>query len=482
MIESPLLSNPAGYIGGQWTPSDSGERFEVITPATGEKLADVPAMGREETLRAVRAGEKALAEPVSIEQRREWLQGIERALLDNEQEIARILTAEQGKPLKEAAGEVRYAAGFFRNAATHIDELRPYTLEDRPKDRTWTVHARPAGVVGLITPWNFPIGMIAKKLSSAIAADAPSVLKPAEQTPLTMIALFHLLHGTVGLPAGKVNLVMGHPEPIGDALCEHPKVRVLSLTGSTEVGKLLIRKTADQVKKLCLELGGNAPFVVFEDADLDAAADELIANKFRAGGQTCVCANRIYVQDSVADAFTEKVVQRVGELTVGNGAEEGTDIGPLIDRQGFNKVRRHIADALDKGAERVAGEDPPQPDGEWGCFHPPTVLTDVTHEMICCQEETFGPVVPILRFGEEQEAVDAANDTHAGLAAYIFTGDDARAERVIAQLSFGHVGWNTGAGPTPEAPFGGMKQSGYGREGGVEGIHEFVELQAVPKR
>ena len=482
MIESPLLTNLTGYVGGRWTPGDAGETFEVLNPATGEKLADVAAMGREETLRAIKAGETALTQPVPIDERRRWLRDTAQALNDHAEEIGPILTAEMGKPLKEAVGEAKYAAGFFENAATHIHKLKPHTLEERPKDRTWTVYARPAGVAGLITPWNFPIGMIAKKLSAALAADCPSVIKPAEQTPLSMIALFHLLHEKVGLPAGKANLVMGPPEPIGDALCEHPAVQILSLTGSTEIGKLLIRKTADQVKKLCLELGGNAPFIVFEDADLDAAADELIGNKFRAGGQTCVCANRIYVQDSVADAFTEKVVERVRGLTVGNGMEEGVDIGPLIDRQGFNKVRRHIADALDKGAERIAGEDPPQPNGEWGCFYPPTVLTGVTHDMLCCQEETFGPVVPVLRFGEEREAVEAANNTDAGLAAYIFTGDDDRAERVIPALHFGHVGHNTGAGPTPEAPFGGMKQSGYGREGGEEGIDEFIEFQTVPKR
>ncbi|HYW04177.1 MAG TPA: NAD-dependent succinate-semialdehyde dehydrogenase [Gammaproteobacteria bacterium] len=481
MNESPLLSHLQGYIDGRWVGADNGGTLAVTNPATGETLAEVPSMGRDETGRAVEAAKAALDDAATLEERRAWLERIDEALVENKREIGRILTMEHGKPWKEAQGEVEYAAGFFRFCARHIDALRSRTLEERPRDCSWTVHNRPAGAVALITPWNFPIGMIAKKLAPAIAADCASVIKPSSKTPLTMLALFHLLDERVGMPRGKVNLVTGSAGPIGDALCEHPDISVVSFTGSTEVGRELIRKTADQVKKLTLELGGNAPFLVFDDADLDRAADNLIANKFRGGGQTCVCANRILVQKSVAGAFAGKVAERVNRMTVGNGLEEGVDLGPLIDRNGYQKVRRHVQDALDKGAQRVAGEDPGELDQDWGAFYPPTVLRGVTGEMACTREETFGPLVPMLEFEDEPEAVRLANDTEFGLAAYVFTTDQQRADWIIPRLHFGHVGHNTGTGPTPEAPFGGMKQSGYGREGGLEGLFEFVEVQTVPR-
>lgn len=479
MIESPLLAHLQGYIDGGWTGTGAG--IAVHNPATGERLAEVPAMGAEDVVRAIESAEAALARPASLEQRRDWLLRIAQVLVDNKREIGRILTLEHGKPWTEAEGEVDYAAGFFRYCGEHVQMLRSHTLEEKPRGCTWTVHYRPAGVAGLITPWNFPIGMIAKKLSAALAADCASVIKPSSKTPLTMIALFHLLDRELDLPPGKVNLVMGPAGPISDALLEHPAVRVISFTGSTEVGKELIRKSAPQVKRLTLELGGNAPFIVFPDADLDRAADNLLLNKFRGGGQTCVCSNRVFVHRDIAGEFAAKLAERAGRLKVGNGLEEGTDIGPLIDRKGYEKVRHHLLDALEKGAERVAGEDP----GEWrddrGPFFPPTVLRGVTPGMACSMEETFGPLVPIMEFEEEAEAVRLANDTEFGLAAYVFTADNARAERVIAGLRFAHVGHNTGTGPTPEAPFGGMKQSGFGREGGREGLFEFVEPQTVPR-
>jgi len=481
MIESSLLPHMTGFIGGRWVGADSGDTLAVHNPANGEKLADVASMGREETLRAVAAAQEALQEPASIDTRRRWLNDIVQALQDNREEVGRILTMEHGKPWKEAQGEVDYAAGFFRYCAEHIDVLQPRVLEERPKDCTWTVHFRPAGVAGLLTPWNFPIGMIAKKLSAALAADTPSVIKPSSKTPLTMIALFALLEREVKLPAGKTNLVIGPAGAIGDTLCEDPRVTVMSFTGSTGVGKELIRKTADQVKRLTLELGGNAPYLVFEGADLDAAADNLIANKFRGGGQTCVCSNRIIVQRSIAGTFAEKVAERIAGMKVGDGLESDTDVGPLIDRNGYQKVRRHVQDALQKGAERVVGEDPGDLEHDWGAFHPLTVIRGVTGEMLCAKEETFGPLVPIMEFDAEDEAVHMANDTEFGLAAYLFTGDADQANRVIPRLHFGHVGHNTGTGPTPEAPFGGMLQSGYGREGGLEGLFDYVEPQTVPR-
>ncbi|MBZ0335120.1 NAD-dependent succinate-semialdehyde dehydrogenase [Marinobacter sp. AL4B] len=480
MIESPLLQNVKGYIGGRWVDNDGGSTFEVFNPATRERIAEVPSMSENDILAAVEAGKSALrlATPWPIETRRKWLEDIRDALKENKAEIGRILCMEHGKPLAEAQGEAEYAAGFFDYCAKHIEALDAHTIPEKPKDCTWTVHYRPVGVVGLIVPWNFPIGMIAKKLSAALAAGCPSVIKPASETPLTMVALFTLMD-KLDLPDGMVNLVMGKASVIGKVLCEHQDVPMLSFTGSTEVGRKLVLDTAEQVKKLALELGGNAPFIIFDDADLDAAADNLIANKFRGGGQTCVCANRVFIHEDVAEAFGEKLAQRIGRMTVGDGMKDGVDIGPLVNQAGFDKVKRHLEDALNKGATLVAGKAP----GELGdgLFFPPTAVMGVTRDMCCYREETFGPLVPMALFRTEDEVIEAGNDTEFGLASYVFTADAERAQRVAAGLRFGHVGWNTGTGPTPEAPFGGMKASGIGREGGLEGLFEFVEAQTVPR-
>tara|TARA_R110002111_G_C5986300_1_gene371552 strand:+ start:1115 stop:2569 length:1455 start_codon:yes stop_codon:yes gene_type:complete len=482
MIESPLLEKLTGYIGGRWTDNEQGSTFDVYNPATGEVIAQVASMPESEVKAAVEAGKSALrlTNPYSIETRRKWLEDIRDALRENKEEVGRILCLEHGKPLNEAQGEVDYAAGFFDYCSKHIQALDAHTLPETPKDCSWTVHYRPVGVTALITPWNFPIGMIAKKLSAALAAGCPSVIKPASETPLTMIALFKLMDKHVDLPAGMVNLIMGKASVIGKVLCESPDVPMLSFTGSTEVGRKLVVDTADQIKKLALELGGNAPFIVFDDADLDAAADNLIANKFRGGGQTCVCANRVFVHEKVMDAFGKKLAERVNKMTVGDGIAGDVDIGPLINKAGFDKVRRHLEDALEKGASLVAGKQPGDL-GDGHLFFPPTVVSGVTREMCCYREETFGPLVPMASFQTEDEVIDAGNDTEFGLASYVFTADAERAQRVAAGLRFGHVGWNTGTGPTPEAPFGGMKASGTGREGGHEGLFEFVEAQTVPR-
>ncbi|MEX0386629.1 NAD-dependent succinate-semialdehyde dehydrogenase [Spiribacter onubensis] len=477
MIESPLLPSLGGYINGEWVMADSGRTLAVTNPVDNGHLADVAAMGSDETQRAIAAAEAALEQPADREQRRRWLDAIADALIANREEIGRILCMEHGKPLAEAQGEADYAAGFFRYAAAHIDALAPHTLDEHPRDCTWHVHYRPAGVVGLITPWNFPIGMIAKKLSSAIAADCPSVIKPSSKTPLTMIALFTLLEREVGLPAGRANLVMGSAGPITDALFDAPSVRVISFTGSTEVGRELIRQSAPGVKRLTLELGGNAPYIIFDDADLDHAADQLIGNKFRGGGQTCVCANRIFVHADVAARFADKLAERVKALTVGDGMKEGTRLGPLIDENAVAKVQRHVEDALAHGAQQIYQGDA---SGLAGTFYPPTVLLDVPAEAACYREETFGPLVPIITFADEPAVVRMANDTDFGLACYVFTADEDRGHRVIERLRFGHAALNTGSGPTPEAPFGGMKQSGFGREGGLEGLFEFTETQTIP--
>ncbi|MBQ0832487.1 NAD-dependent succinate-semialdehyde dehydrogenase [Marinobacter sp.] len=482
MIESPLLEKMTGYIGGRWTENEQGNTFDVYNPATGEVIAKVASMPESEVKAAVNAGKSALrlTNPYSIETRRKWLEDIRDALRANKEEVGRILCLEHGKPLNEAQGEVDYAAGFFDYCSKHIQALDAHTLPEKPKDCTWTVHYRPIGVAGLITPWNFPIGMIAKKLSAALAAGCPSVIKPASETPLTMIALFKLMDKHVNLPDGMVNLVMGKASVIGKVLCESPDVPMLSFTGSTEVGRKLVLDTADQIKKLALELGGNAPYIVFEDADLDAAADNLIGNKFRGSGQTCVCANRIFVHENVMEAFGEKLAERVNKMTVGDGIAGDVDLGPLINKAGFDKVKRHLEDALSKGASLIAGKQPGDL-GEGHLFFPPTVISGVTSDMCCSREETFGPLVPIASFRTEEEVIEAGNDTEFGLASYVFTADVERAQRVAAGLRFGHVGWNTGTGPTPEAPFGGMKASGIGREGGLEGLFEFVEAQTVPR-
>jgi succinate-semialdehyde dehydrogenase/glutarate-semialdehyde dehydrogenase len=375
-------------------------------------------------------------------------------------------------------GEVEYAAGFFAFFARAMDELSPREVPERIRNLRWTVHHRPAGVVGLITPWNFPLAMLAKKLAPALASGCAAVVKPAELTPLTCVALWQLLE-RVELPPGQANLVIGRPAPIGDVLCAHPAVRLISFTGSTAVGKLLIQNTAPHVKRLALELGGNAPYIVMDDADVDAAADALMANKFRCAGQTCVCANRVYVQAGALEAFAGAVSERVRRLRVGNGMEPGTDIGPLINRAGYEKVRRHVSDALRHGAERVVGTEQPPLENYWGAFYAPTVLTGVNEQMLLSREETFGPVIAVQAFETEEQIVRSANGTAYGLAAYLFSRDTERAQRLAARLRFGHVGLNTGTGPTPEVPFGGMKQSGFGREGGLEGLHEFCEPQAV---
>lgn len=477
MIESALLHEFRGFIDGSWLGADSGDIINVRNPATSELLAAVPNMGRVETDRAVIAARGASRISHSVAERETWLRGIDHFLRENKEEIGRIITLEQGKPWPEAQVEVDYAAGFFRYYAQQLELLKPHELQEQPKNCRWTIHSRPVGVVGLVTPWNFPIAMLAKKLAASIAADCSAVVKPSAKTPLTVIAFFSLIERELNMPAGKVNLVLGKAGPIGDTLCENPHVAMISFTGSTEVGASLIGKSAQQIKRLSLELGGNAPFIVFADADLDAAVDHLLANKFRAAGQTCVCANRVLVDASVVDDFAQRLAKKVAQLKVGNGMEEGVDLGPLIDRSAYDKVRAYLRDALDKGATCATGDDPGELEEGKAAFFPPTVVTGVTEAMDCSREEIFGPLIPVMNFDDEAQAIAMANNTDRGLSAYVFTADVERAEQVASQLHFGHVGLNTGAGPTPEAPFGGMNQSGFGREGGAEGLHEFVETQ-----
>lgn len=480
MKRNPLLTHLTGYVDGRWCGGEKGNTFAVLNPVNGERLAVVPDMGTHEAEAAAASAARAMASPVSLAVRRGWLESLDSLLREHKAGLGRIITLENGKPLREAMAEVEYAAGFFHFFATQLDHLQPHRLKQPIRNCAWMVHQRPTGVAALITPWNFPLAMLAKKFAAALAAGCALVAKPARQTPLTAIAFWHLLEAA-GIPPGFCNLVLGQAGPIAEAFCAHPAVRVISFTGSTEVGRQLAQQCALQLKRLALELGGNAPFLVFEDADLEAAADALIANKFRAGGQTCVCTNRVLAHQSVAERFATRVVKRVRQLRLGDGMAPGTDIGPLINRAGFDKVAAHVADALAGGARRLLGSDPARPEQDWGAYYPPTVLLGVRPEMRVCAEETFGPVVAIGEFTTEAEALHWANATCYGLAAYLFTADAARAERVIAGLEFGHVGWNTGTGPTPEAPFGGRKQSGFGREGGLEGLLEFCEPQTVAR-
>lgn len=478
MIDSPLLKPCLGHINGRWVGAASGQTSAVHNPATGEHLADVPKMGEAETVDAIRAAAGAMRPFASIHDRKRWLESIAAGLLEHRDALARVITLEQGKPLREAAGEVEYAAAFYTHFAGVLDQVGPRSLPQRIRNCQWTVHHRPAGVAGLITPWNFPLAMFSKKLSAALGAGCAVVMRPASPTPLSAVAFCHVVE-QVGIPPGWVNLVVGDSRTIAKALCEHPAVRVISFTGSTEIGQILAGQASTRVKRVAMELGGNAPFIVFDDADLNGAADALMANKFRCGGQTCVCANRVFVHQAVLDAFLERLAPRVRKLKVGDGLASDTDIGPLINRAAFDKVAGHVADALNKGARRIVGRDPVRPANDWGCFYPPTLISNVTEDMRVFQEETFGPVIAVAGFTSEDEVMRRANETHYGLAAYVFTADAGRARRCAEQLSFGHVGVNTGTGPTPEAPFGGMKHSGFGREGGIEGLAEFCEPQTV---
>lgn len=477
MISSPLLPHLTGSIDGQWASAPASARFPVVNPATGELLAELPDMGEDAAQEALEAAAQSCAAP-PLAERRTWLTGIARALGQHRDELARIITLEQGKPLKESLVEVDYAAGFYQFFAEHLDALEARTLAETIRQCEWTVHHRPAGVAALISPWNFPLAQFSKKLSAALAAGCAVVLKPAELTPLSAIAFWTLLE-KMGLPMQRLNLVMGRAAPIGKVFCEHPAVRVISFTGSTATGALLARQAAPHIKRLALELGGNAPCIVFEDADMERAADALVANKFRCAGQTCVCANRVYVHEDIHARFVESLAARISKLKSGNGLDPETDIGPLIDRAAFEKVQAHVADALDHGAQRIFGDEARPPSNDWGCFFPPTLLTRMTDGMLAFREETFGPVVAVKSFTSESEVIAAANGTPCGLAAYLFTGDAERARRCAEQLHFGHVAINSGSGPTPEAPFGGMKTSGIGREGGVEGLAEFIEPQTV---
>ncbi|WP_035601528.1 NAD-dependent succinate-semialdehyde dehydrogenase [Hyphomonas polymorpha] len=472
--DSSLLKTEA-FLAGEWTPANSGQTFGVTNPATGEILATVPKMGAGETRQAVDAAADAFPEWSGLlaEKRARILRQWFDLLMENQADLAAIMTAEQGKPLSEAKGEIAYAASFIEWFAEESRRTYGDIIPTHNSAARILVTHEPVGVTAAITPWNFPAAMIARKAGAALAVGCTMVVKPASATPLTALAMAELA-SRAGIPAGVLSVITGSAGEIGSELTSNPKVRKVSFTGSTETGKKLMQQSATTLKRLSLELGGNAPFLVFEDADLDAAVEGAIASKFRNSGQTCVCANRFLVQAGIYDAFAEKLTEAVRKLNVGNGMDEGIDQGPLINEDAVETVKAHIEDALLKGARIELG-------GKLhklgGTFFEPTVLTDVPATARIAREETFGPVAALFRFGDEAEAIAMANDTEFGLAAYAYTKDLARAFRVSAALDYGIVGMNEGLISTAIAPFGGRKESGFGREGSKYGVSDYLDIK-----
>jgi len=477
-LKDPSLFRTQSYLNGEWLEADSGMRFDVDNPADGSVVGSVPDCGGAETRRAIEAANAALPawRALTAKQRSALLRRWYELILLNADDLALILTTEQGKPLAEAKGEIMYGASFIEWFAEEGKRIYGDVIPPHMADKRLIVLKQPIGVTAAITPWNFPNAMITRKAGAALAAGCTMVLKPAEQTPFSALALAELAH-RAGIPKGVLNVVTGaaHSAPaIGQELCANPVVRKISFTGSTEVGRILMRQSADTVKKLSLELGGNAPFLVFDDADLDAAADALMQCKFRNAGQTCVSANRIYVQASVYDAFAEKFGRRLAGLRVGRGTDAGVSVGPLIDEQGLFKVEAHVSDAVAKGAKVLIGG---KRHALGGRFFEPTLLTDVPMNAKLSKEETFGPIAPLIKFNTEAEAIALANDSEFGLAAYFFARDVGRVFRVGEALESGMVGINTGIISNEVAPFGGVKQSGLGREGSRYGIEDYLEIK-----
>lgn len=474
-LKNPALFRTACLVAGQWIEADNGATQEIRNPANGAKLGTVPRLGAAETRRAIEAANAAWpdwrAQTAGARARilRRWYE----LIVANQEDLALLMTSEQGKPLAEARGEVLYAASFIEWFAEEGKRVYGDTIPAHQPDKRIVVLKEPVGVCAAITPWNFPLAMITRKAGPALAAGCTMVLKPAGQTPYSALALAALAV-EAGVPAGVFSVVTGSAADIGGELTSNPIVRKLSFTGSTEIGIKLAVQCAPTLKKLSLELGGNAPFIVFDDADLDAAVEGAIASKYRNAGQTCVCANRLLVQDSVYDNFAARLAAAVARLKVGNGLDEGVTQGPLIDMQAVEKVEEHIADAVSGGARVLLGGGR---HALGGTFFEPTVLVDVTPAMKVAREETFGPVAPLFRFDDEAEAISMANDTEFGLSAYFYAGGMNRVWRVAEALEYGIVGINTGIISTEVAPFGGMKSSGQGREGSKYGIEEYLEIK-----
>jgi succinate-semialdehyde dehydrogenase / glutarate-semialdehyde dehydrogenase len=474
LLKDPSLLKTDALINGQWLAGMS--RFDVLDPATGLKLADVANLGAQDAEAAIAAANAAWPawRKKTGKERHAILMKWFELLVANADDLGRILTSEQGKPFAEAKGEIIYGASFVEWFAEEAKRVNGETLPQFDNSRRLMVLKEPIGVCAAITPWNFPLAMITRKVAPALAAGCPVVIKPAELTPLTALAAAELAI-RAGIPAGVLNVLTADSAnsiAIGKVICDSPVVRHLSFTGSTEVGRILMAQSAPTVKKLSLELGGNAPFIVFDDADIDSAVDGAMASKYRNAGQTCVCANRIYVQGGVYDAFVEKFAAKVKALKVGNGFAEGVTTGPLIEHAAIDTVARHVADAVAKGGKLLAGGH--KLDGQ---FFEPTVIGDATADMLCAKEETFGPFAPVFRFKHEQDAIAAANNTEFGLASYFYSRDVGRIFRVAEALEYGMVGINVGVIATEHVPFGGVKQSGLGREGSRHGMEEYLEMK-----
>ena len=474
-LNDPTLFRQQAFIEGQWRDARSGDTIAVTNPANGQPLGSVPKMGAEETREAIDAANRALPawRALTAKARANILRRWFNLMMEHQDDLARLMTLEQGKPLAEAKGEISYAASFIEWFAEEGKRIYGDTIPGHQADKRLIVIKQPIGVTAAITPWNFPSAMITRKAGPALAAGCTMVLKPASQTPFSALALAELAN-RAGVPAGVFNVITGSAGTVGNELTSNPRVRKLSFTGSTEIGRQLMEQCAKDIKKVSLELGGNAPFIVFDDADLDNAVEGALASKFRNAGQTCVCANRLYIQDGVYDRFAEKLQQAVSKLHLGDGLQADVTTGPLIDEKAVAKVQEHIADALEKGAKVLCGG---KAHALGGNFFQPTILVDVPNNAKVAKEETFGPLAPLFRFKDEADVIALANDTEFGLAAYFYARDLSRVFRVGEALEYGIVGINTGIISNEVAPFGGIKASGLGREGSKYGIEDYLEIK-----
>ena len=478
MLSDPALLATKAFVAGEWIDADNGETFNIMNPARHDIVASIPDLGVAETKRAIDACESAQKEwaACTAKHRSIVLNKWYRLMIENVEDLAMILTAEMGKPLAEAKGEIAYGASFLQWFAEEAKRVYGETIPGHQTDKRLVVIKQPVGVVASITPWNFPSAMIARKVAPALAVGCSFIARPASETPLSALSMA-VLAERAGIPKGLFSVVTStRSREIGEEFCSNPIIRKITFTGSTEVGRILMRQAGDQIKKVSMELGGNAPFIVFDDADIDAAIEGAMISKYRNNGQTCVCANRIYVQSGVYDEFAEKIVQATGTLKLGDGFSEGVNTGPLINSAALEKVESHIEDAISRGAKLMVGGKQPELGGLW---FEPTVITDVRQDMMVAHDETFGPLAPLFKFEKDEDVIELANDSIHGLASYFYTRDISRVWKVAEALEYGIVGVNTGLFSTEVAPFGGIKQSGIGREGSRHGMEDFLELKYI---
>ncbi|HET7581054.1 MAG TPA: NAD-dependent succinate-semialdehyde dehydrogenase [Bacillales bacterium] len=465
------------YINGEWVGKDA-QKFEISNPANGEVIGSMPEGTEKDVTHAIDSAHEALSEwgDLTAEERAGYLEKVYDLMMEDADELAKIMTLENGKPLKESHGEVKYAASFIKWFAEEGRRVYGKTIPAKSRDQRMLVVHQPIGVVAAITPWNFPAAMITRKMAPALAAGCTFIIKPPRETPLTAVKLMEYCE-QAGIPKGVVNLAISPDEVFSNTIKDNVKVRALTFTGSTEVGSLLMKQSAEHIRNVSFELGGQAPLIVMDDADLEKAIKGAMGSKFRNAGQTCIASNRYYVQSGIHDKFVDRITEEVKKLKVGNGLEDGIDIGPLINKEGYEKVAKHVEDAKEKGAEVVVGGQGGERNG--GYYYEPTVLTNVTDDMLCVNQETFGPLIPIRKIESDEEAVRLSNDTRYGLAGYFFTENVTRGTKIYEALDYGIIGWNHGGPSAAQAPFGGMKESGIGREGGHEGIKEYLETKYI---